>query len=114
MRDRRLTTISAGLYNALAPRCGYIGLQFIGICGRSLPGAAREGEGMVQFTRRNFVSSVGAAVVAPAAAVAIAPEGTAPARENSAPAAPDAPDASLSIYSSMPPKRGSSKPRASA
>jgi gluconate 2-dehydrogenase gamma chain len=42
---------------------------------------------MVQFTRRNFVSSVGAAVIAPAAAVAVAPEGTVPGRENSAPAA---------------------------
>jgi gluconate 2-dehydrogenase gamma chain len=47
---------------------------------------------MVQFTRRNFVSSVGAAVVAPAAAVAIAPEGAAPAGENPATAAPDLPD----------------------
>jgi gluconate 2-dehydrogenase gamma chain len=48
---------------------------------------------MVQLTRRNFVSSVGAAVVAPAAAVAIAPEGAAVSGENSAPAAADAPDA---------------------
>jgi gluconate 2-dehydrogenase gamma chain len=52
---------------------------------------------MVQITRRNFVSSVGAAVVAPAAAVAIAPEGTAPTRENSTPAAADAPEAK-SLY----------------
>jgi gluconate 2-dehydrogenase gamma chain len=48
---------------------------------------------MVQLTRRNFVSSVGAAVVAPAAAVAIAPEGAAVTGANSAAAAADAPDA---------------------
>ncbi len=47
---------------------------------------------MAQFTRRNFVSSVGAAVVAPAAAVGITPEGAAPTGENPATAAPDSPD----------------------
>jgi gluconate 2-dehydrogenase gamma chain len=48
---------------------------------------------MVQYTRRNFVSSVGAAVVAPAAAVAIAGEGAASSGENLPPASPGSPDA---------------------
>jgi gluconate 2-dehydrogenase gamma chain len=48
---------------------------------------------MVQFTRRNFVSSVGAAVVVPAVAVAMAPAGRPPGPENSAPAAAEAGDA---------------------
>jgi gluconate 2-dehydrogenase gamma chain len=47
---------------------------------------------MVHFSRRNFVSSLGAAVVAPAAAVAVAPENAAPGRENSAPAGAEARD----------------------
>jgi gluconate 2-dehydrogenase gamma chain len=42
---------------------------------------------MVQFTRRNFVSSIGAAVVAPVAAVAMVPDGGSPSPENLAPAA---------------------------
>jgi gluconate 2-dehydrogenase gamma chain len=48
---------------------------------------------MVQLTRRNFVSSVGAAVIAPAAAVAIAPEGAAAAGGGPAAPAPDSPGA---------------------
>jgi gluconate 2-dehydrogenase gamma chain len=48
---------------------------------------------MVQITRRNFVSSVGAAVIAPAATVAIAPAGALAGPENSAPAAAEAGEA---------------------
>jgi len=48
---------------------------------------------MVQFTRRNFVSSVGAAVIAPAAAVAIEPGSAAAAGADPATPALDSPDA---------------------